>query len=141
VTTRRGGGDQPELSDVLETVGAIAHDAGRLVQQQFDLLRAELRQELVQLERGVGAMGAGAVLAASGGALSTLALVHGLRRATGLPLWACYALVGGSLGLAGAGLILHGRRRIAALQLAPQSSEALAENLQWLGHQISGETT
>ena len=137
VAKRHTGGDQPELSDVLDLLGAIARDAGRLVQQQFALLRAEVRQELTQLEQGVGALGVGAVLAASGGALSTLALVHGLRRATGLPLWACYALIGGSLGLAGAGLMLHGQRRLAALRLAPETTEALAENLQWLGRQLA----
>lgn len=137
---RRGAGDGPDLADVLDVLGGLAHDAGRLAQQQWELLRAEVRQELRQLEYGVGAMGAGAVLAAAGGVLSTLALVHALHRATRLPLWACYGLLGGTATAAGVGLLAQGRRQVAALRLAPETTEALAENFEWIGHQLGRET-
>jgi hypothetical protein len=82
--------------------------------------------------------GVGAGLAASGGMLTTLMLVHGLHRATGLPLWVCYGLVGGALGAAGAGFLSRASRQMSRVDLTdlPQSAQALKENLSWAKEQV-----
>lgn len=131
---RRKAKDGP---DVTELLGAIAHDAGELIGQQVELLRAEVGRELGQLTRAATSMGVGAALAAAGGALGTLAVVHGLHRATRLPLWGCYGLVGGLLGGAGAYLLAEGRRAASGVDLLPESREALRENLAWVGERMT----
>jgi hypothetical protein len=132
-------GDEPDLSTL---VRGIVNDAETLIGQQFELLRGEIRQELGQAGVAALAMGSGAVLMATGGALAALMAVHGLHRATRLPLWACYGLLGGALGGVGFELLAAGRRRAAGVPLMPrQTVEALKENIAWLKDQaIPGAT-
>jgi len=80
---------------------------------------------------------------ATGGVLTTLMLVHGLQRATRLPLWGCYGLVGGAFGAFGAGLLVGGMRKASDVHLAapPESLAALKENLAWIGDQATQMTS
>jgi hypothetical protein len=121
-----------------ELVKGIVADSETLVGQQWELLRSEVREEAGRVGGAAFELGAGAGMVATGGALAALAAVHGLHRATRLPLWACYGLVGGALGAAGAGMIAGGARRLSAVRLLPppQTTEALRENLAWLKEQF-----
>jgi hypothetical protein len=133
-------GDDPATS-VPALARDIVQDAERLIVQQFDLLRSEVRQGLQQAGGTMLSLSAGAGLVAAGGMLATLMLVHGVQRATRLPLWSCYGLVGGALGAAGAALLANGRRQLGGLQLIPeQSAAALKENLAWLKEQVTAAT-
>jgi len=124
---------QAEVTTLLKE---IVHDTERLIGQHFELLRSELKQELRQAKDAAVSMGAGAGLVATGGILGTLMAVHGLHKATGLPLWGCYGLVGGLLGAAGAGLMARGWQAAAGLELPPpQTMAALKENFTWLKEQ------
>ncbi len=124
--------------DVADQVGAIVHDAERLISEQIRLLRAEIGGQLVHARTAAVSLGAGAGLADAGGLLTTLMLVHGLQKATGLPAWVCYGLVGGTMGAAGAGLLLRASREIAQIDLThlPQTKEAFRENLSWAREQV-----
>ena len=82
-------------------------------------------------------MTAGSGLAAAGGVLGGLMAAHLLRRATGLPLWACFGLTGVALAATGAGLVRAGRERASAVRPFPQSAAALGENLAWLTNQLA----
>lgn len=114
-------------------VEAIARSADRLVDMHAELLRAELQQSADAAIPALIAVGAGIGLAATGGLLASLTLVHGLQRATRLPLWACYGLVGGGLGAAGLGLMGSGARRLAAVRLVPRETIAtLKDDLEWV---------
>jgi hypothetical protein len=124
--------------DLMALIKEIVHDSEVLAGQQVRLLRTELREELVHAREAALLLGAGAGLAATGGVFSALALVHALHKATRLPVWVCYGLVGGLLGAAGAGLLSSGRERAAGLRLPPpQTMAALRENLAWLEEQVS----
>ena len=126
---------EPDLGTLLRE---IVHDSEVLVGQQLRMFRAELREELVQAGQAALELGAGAGLIATSGVLSALALVHALHKATRLPLWGCYGLVGGLLGAAGAGFLADSRARAADLRLPPpESMAALRENLAWLKEQVS----
>jgi len=116
--------------------GAV-ENAGKLLSQQLDLLRAEMRQELARAAGAAGAFATGGGLVAMGGLLSGLALVHFLHRCTRLPLWLCYGAVAGACGTAGATLLQRGRKRYEDVQLLPppQTAAALAENVVWLKQQ------
>jgi hypothetical protein len=78
-----------ELHDLASLVGAIARDTERLLGQHADLFRSELREGLREAPAALAAIGAGAGLLAAGGLLGSLMLVHGLHKATRIPLWAC----------------------------------------------------
>jgi len=124
----------PELGPLLRE---IVDDSEELVRQQLRLIRSELREEWVQAQGAALALGAGAGLIATGGIFSAVALVHALHRTTRLSLGGSYALVGGMLGVAGAGLLAVGRERAERVRLPPpQSMEAFRENLAWLKEQV-----
>jgi len=135
VTNRPANEDEPELTTLVKE---IVHDSEALVGQQLRLLRSELQEEMLYVREAAVTLGAGAGLVATGGVFSALALVHALHRATRLPLWGCYGLVGGMLGAAGAGLLATGRRQAEGLRLPPpRSMAALRENLAWIKDRLS----
>ena len=124
---------QDQTPDVVERLETIAHDTERLVDLHAELLRSELRQAADQATPALASIGAGAGLAAAGGLLGALALVHALHRGTRLPLWGCYSLVGGLLGATGIGLMDSGARQISGISLIPhQTIATLKEDLKWL---------
>lgn len=119
-------------------VNDIVKDMEELLKQQFAMLRSEVRE---QLEKGKGAafsLGSGAGALALGGILGLHAAVHGLHKATGLSLWACYALVGGLSAAAGYRLLDSGLKQAADLRLAPtKTAEAFKENVAFLGERVA----
>lgn len=137
MTQRKRAADAADLS-------SVAHDAIRdvekLIGQHFDLLRSEILQEFDRGKTAAQAMAAGAGLAAGGGVLGTLAVVHGLHKFLGLPLWSCYGLVGGAMGVAGAKLLAAGREQAADIRLIPpRTARVLKEDVQWLEQQAAAE--
>ena len=126
---------EPEL---LTLVGKAVRDSEKLVAQQLQLLRSEVAEEVGKAKTAAVQLGAGAGLLAAGGLLTTLMAVHLLHRTTRLPLWACYGLVGGTLGAAGAGLLTAGARQAGRVSLVPeQTTAALMENLAWIKEQAT----
>src|SRR3954452_5985817 len=124
---------QDEDTNVVGRLELIARDAERLVGLHADLLRSELRQSAARATPALASIGAGAGLAAAGGLLGSLAVVHALNRATRLPLWGCYGLVGGLLGAAAAGLLGSGVRQISEVSFIPRETIAtLKEDLEWV---------
>jgi len=122
--------DDESLTDRLEP---IAHDAERLFDLHAELLKSELRQSVAQATPALASLGVGAGLAVTGGFLGSLALVHALNRATRLPLWSCYGLVGGLLGAAGAGLMSSGAHQLSEVNLIPHETIAtLKEDIEWV---------
>lgn len=111
--------DDAGLSDLAQ---GILGDVEKLVSQHLELFRSEVKQELGEARQAAVSLLAGAGAAAAGGILGLLALVHLLHRTTGLPLWACHALVGASLGMLGTGLITTGVKQAADVSLVPQQT-------------------
>src|SRR5919201_6364139 len=108
---RAQGKSEPDLT---ELVSGILSDAQKLIHQQFELVRQELKEELSGAGAAAASAGAGVGLVALSGVLSAQMLVHLLHRSTRLPLWSCYGLVGGLLGAGGVGALRHARDRAAA---------------------------
>lgn len=125
---------KPDLGTLL---GTIAADAKELLGQQVELFRAELGGELRRAGGAAAATAAGGGLAVAGGLLAGFSAAHLLSRLTGLPLWAGYGLAAGGLGAAGAKLLLAGRDGFAGLRPLPQTTEALAENAEWLAEHLN----
>lgn len=136
----RGKKTTPEPS-VTELVEGIVGDAQKLLSQQVDLLRQEVKEELRQAAAAGVSAGAGAGLVTLGGVLGSHMLVHLLHQGTRLPLWSCYGLVGGCLAVAGAQSLRHARGQATSLLSPPlpQSRAALQENMAWLRSEVTGD--
>ena len=88
---------------VTQLLTGLMQDAQKLLRQEVALATHELRRELRTIRRTVMSLGIGIGLAAIGGWLLILMLVHLLHALTALPLWACYGIVGGCWPRVGSG--------------------------------------
>ena len=125
----------PEQSaSVTSLVSGIVHDAQELMKQQFELLKAEVRDDFRKVRDASEMIGAGAGLALMGGILLTLTLVHLLNwLIPEMPQWAAYGIVAVVFIAGGAGLYLAGKRMLDKVNPLPeQTAEALKENVQWI---------
>lgn len=118
---------ETNLSSLLK---AAISDAQQLLEQRIDRLRDEFRDEIRKAQEAGLSLGAGAGMVAVGGILSGFMLVHLTNRVTGLPLWACYGLVGSALGAAGGQLLSTGASKASEVQLLPSNpAEAIQESV------------
>jgi len=124
-----------------EVIGGIVDDFQRLVHQQIDLVRAEVRADWEKAKQASWPLAAGAGLLTIGGVLLGLMLALLLHWATApqgadlarLPLWSCFALVGAAFVVAGGILTYLGCRRFRSIPPFPEkSADALKENIKWL---------
>jgi hypothetical protein len=127
-------------------LGGIVRDGQQLLHQQLEMLRSEVKQELHQLRSGLVSVCIGVGVAAVGGMFLLVMLVHLLDAYTEIPLWGCYGIVGGALGLVGGAFLIGGRKSVSDLQLSPPpaTARALKENIEWiknLKHRGAAEPT
>jgi hypothetical protein len=125
---------KPTLTELLT---ALMNDAMTLLRQEVALAKHELRAELWNIILAVVSLGVGGGIAAIGGLLLILMLVHLLQALTALPLWACYGIVGGLFAVVGGVLLLLGKQKLARMHLVPQdTAETMKENVQWIKEQV-----
>jgi hypothetical protein len=119
---------------VTQLVSGIITDAERLMGQQLDMLKAELKKDIRDTrETGELLLLGGALLSVAGLLLLiSLALLLNWLTDGRLPLWASFGLVG-LIVAAGGGIVFYrGRQKLEKLNPLPEkSAEALKENLQW----------
>src|ERR671937_2697229 len=82
----------PSLAQLLT---GIVNDAKELLRQELALAKHEIREDLRRTKAAMLSLGIGIGVAAIGGLLLILMLVHLLNALAGLPLWACYGFAGG----------------------------------------------
>lgn len=119
-------------ASVAALVGGIINDAQRLLSQQIELIRVEIKEDVRRAATGLALVAGGAIFLAIGAVLLCFMLVHLLAWAFDphLPLWTCFLIVGGAIALAGAVLVYVAVRKFSH-SLPEQSLAALKENLQW----------
>jgi len=131
---------EPKVT-VTETVQGILSDIQTLLGQQVAMVRAELRADWVRTRAALGSFIIGIVLLLVSAPLVFTMVVYllhdltskGVTDPAGLPLWACYGLVGGLVALAAGCLIWDGVRRFRSFTPVPDASlRALEENVRWL---------
>ena len=99
---------QPAAPSIGALLGGLLKNAKDLLGQELRLAKLEGQEELRQIKTGTLVLGIGIGVAAVGGLLLILMLVHMLEAYTALPLWGCYGIVGGVLGLLGVVLFAAG---------------------------------
>jgi hypothetical protein len=129
---------RPTFTALLE--GLLA-DMKALAIQEFRLATHEVREELGKAQSAVSSLAMAIGLAAIGGLLLILMVVHLLAEA-GLPLWASYGLVGLVLGGAGVWLLLRAKRQAAEIHVLPvRTVQTMKENVSWIKEEVTSART
>ena len=128
---------EPSLAQLLT---GIANDAKELLRQELALAKHEIREDLRKTKTAMLSLGLGVGVAAIGGLLLILMLVHLLNALAGLPLWACYGIVGGLFLIMGGVLFLIAKHTIARIDVVPpQTVETMKENVQWIKERATSD--
>jgi hypothetical protein len=118
-------------------IGGIINDARDLLLQEFTMAKLEVQDELRKTKTAAISLGIGISIAAVGGLLLILMLVHLLHALTSLPLWGCYGIVGGVLVLAGLFVLYTGKKAVEEIEVVPETVETLKENAKWIKNQTT----
>lgn len=115
-------------------VADIADDAGSLVTDTANLLHAELREGVKETGGWATATVAGGVLLTIGVLFALISGVYALNaNVPGLPLWACWLIVGGGMLVVGGVLAAVGVNRLSRVNLVPtRTLKSLSESWSWL---------
>jgi hypothetical protein len=130
----------PPEPSITRLVQGIVGDVGDLIKQEFRFAQAELKSDLHKTGETLRAFGIAIGVASLGLVVLTLMLVHLLHWLTlpagaeaGLPLWACYGIVGLLFLAIGGVLFVAGKRKLESFNLLPdQTVETVKENLEWM---------
>jgi hypothetical protein len=126
--TRRNSG-RSSITALLE--GLLA-DMKALAIQEFRLATHEVQAELGKAGSAASSLAIGIGLAALGGLLLVLMVVHMIAEA-GLPLWASYGLVGLVLGGSGLALLIKAKHKAADIHVVPlRTVQTMKENVSWI---------
>jgi uncharacterized membrane protein YgdD (TMEM256/DUF423 family) len=120
-------------------VAGIVNDAQTLIKQQFAMLRAEVKQDVSRATQASKFLGIGAALASIGTIFLAIGVVYLLNwLVPDLALWACWAIVGGVLLIAGIAAFFIGRNYLKSVTPLPdQTINAFQENLSWIANHPS----
>jgi uncharacterized membrane protein YqjE len=134
MSTAGGVGPEPSPAgatrSVGEIVGDISADMSRLIHQELDLAKAEMRQEVARLGRGAGMVGGAGVAGFFTVFFVSFAVMYLLD--DWMPVELAAVLVALVWGVVAAVLALRGRREIkAANPQLPTTQQTLKEDAQW----------
>ena len=127
----------PSLAALLS---GIMKDVKDLLVQELTLAKLEGHDELGQIKTAALSLGIGVGVAAVGGMLLSVMLVHVLAAYTDVPLWGCYGVVGSGLAVLGWVLLASGKHKVEEIDVMPQTVEIMKENAQWLREQRTSDT-
>ena len=131
---------RPAAPSLAALLGGIMKDAKDLLVQELTLAKLEGHDEVRQIKTAALSLGIGVGVAAVGGILLSVMLVHMLAAYTDIPLWGCYGIVGSVFGVLGWVLLASGKHKIEEIDVMPQTVETMKENTQWLREQMTSDT-
>lgn len=122
-----------QAASMTTLVSGIVRDAEQLLKQQFELFKAELRQDVQHVKIAMRVLAGGVAIGFVGLLLLGNALALGLETAwPDLPLWAWYAIAGAVVLVVGIILAIAGVVRLGSVSPLPEkTAEGLKENFQW----------
>jgi hypothetical protein len=126
-----------------ELMRGIVNDIGDLIQQQFRFARTEVKSDLRKAKAAIALLASGAAVAAVGGILLSLMIVHLIHWLSvppdvvadpaRIPLWGCYGLTALLFLVVGGGLVWGGLKRFEANNPLPdQTLRSVEENVSWI---------
>ena len=130
-TTARAGVDRSLGELVAEATGEVS----TLLRKEIELAKAELKEDVAALGKGVGAFGGAGFSGYLAVLFLSLAAMFGLDAV--LPLWAAALVVGGVYLLVAAGLGLMGKKAIGRMPGVPRTVRTIKEDVEWARHPTS----
>ncbi len=116
-----------------QLIGELTEDLSRLMRQELELAKAEIRQEATKAGKAAGMLGAAGFAGYMTAVLLSLALAFGLATFMGLG-WATL-VVAVLWGIAGFALFSTGRSRLRKVNPKPERTiETLKEDAEWARH-------
>ena len=126
---------EPTLTELVQ---GIAEDAQRLIKQQYQMLRAEVRDDIRRTKSALTYLSAGIVASLIGVVFLVVAVPLLINSAFDLPPWAGWAIIGGVMLVLGIIGLLAGKRIFEKNNPLPDKTlNALEENLSWIANRRS----
>jgi len=117
---------------VAELVTGIVHDAQNLLGQQLALFKQEVREDIQKARDAALSLALASGLLFVGAIMLCLMCAYLLHEVAQLPLWGCFAIVGGVLTVVGGILAYIGREQLRTVSPLPEkTAKGLEENLEW----------
>jgi hypothetical protein len=116
-------------------IKGIVDDVQRLTKQHLDLLRQEIKDDMVKTREAGTMLAIGLAALMIGAVLLAITLAYVLHAAfyPDLPLWGAFAIVTGVVLAAGLALFFVGLKKFQSFNPLPdETAQALKENVQWL---------
>ncbi|MEU4806285.1 phage holin family protein [Actinosynnema sp. NPDC023587] len=124
---------EQDASSLGDLVGELATDLSRLMRQELELAKAEIREEATKAGKAAGMLGAAGFAGYMTAVLLSFALAFGLAHLVGLG-WATL-IVAVLWGIAGAALFSAGRSRLKSVSPKPERTiDTLKEDVEWARH-------
>jgi hypothetical protein len=125
-------GVAPDAGSASALIAGIVQDAQKLISQQIELVKQEIKDDIRQLAYAVAMVSVGAGFCAISLILLCFMGVYVLHEVAGLQLWLSYLIAGVTfLALGGLLLFLAVHRLTTHNPLPDQTLEGLKENLTW----------
>jgi hypothetical protein len=143
--------DDVKTADQASTVSlvqGIVGDIGELIKHEVRYARAEFQSDLAKMKTAAALLLSGAAAGFVGLVLIALMAVHGLHYATlpahpdlanaGLPMWACYGIVGAIFLVLGGILGWFGADRLGRVNPLPdQTLQNVQKDVSWIAKQTA----
>lgn len=117
-------------------ISGLVKDLQDLVRGEIRLARAEIKEDAASAGKGAGFIGAGALIGLTGFIFLMLGVTYLLN--VWMRMWIAAGIVGLTLALVAAILILSGKSKLSATSLKPDRTiDTLKEDKEWASQQIS----
>ena len=123
-----------ERTTIPALIRGLLDDARDLIREELQLARAEIREEVSQLQSAVIAFAVAAAVGLMGTMLLSVALGSAIAYFLRWPPWAGYGVTAILFLAAAVGLSLYGRGRLKAIRAIPETTDTIKENLAWMQH-------
>lgn len=134
--------ENPHPISIASLVTGLVEDLRRLFAQEVQLARHEMQHELGKLIKGAMHAGIAIVLAMLSTLFLLMAVIHLLHFYSGLPLWACYGIVGLLAAAGGAAVFARLIAIGSTLRLWPfRTFYSLKEDAKWIKEQLLSTKT
>ncbi|GAA3462633.1 phage holin family protein [Saccharothrix longispora] len=122
-----------EEASLGQLVGELTEDLSRLMRQELELAKAEIRQEASKAGKAAGMLGAAGFAGYMAVILLSFALVFALGAV--MPLGWAALIVGALWGIGGFALYSTGRKQLKTVSPKPERTiETLKEDAEWARH-------
>ena len=120
-----------------DLIAGIVSDATHLFAKEIELAKLEIRADIKNTKALLTGVAVGALIAFVGAGLLCVAAALALFAYTTLPQWACFAVIGVLLVIAGICFIAVASRNAKKIDFIPQrAAEAVKEDIGWLNSTI-----